>query len=127
MNGHWLSIFFRLPVPNASIKQEAPFIDLKKYQGEELTHNHGVHTMPLNRTILVSISLILAVIAYSDDTRAEDMASQLGTKSLMEVPAAPEDGGPRNWQVADVSSTLNLREQPSITARIIASYTPGTI
>jgi len=43
------------------------------------------------------------------------------------VPAAPEDGGPRNWQVSGVSRTLNLREQPTITARIVASYAPGTI
>jgi heat shock protein HslJ len=43
------------------------------------------------------------------------------------VPAAPEDGGPRNWEVTGVSRTLNLREQPSITARIVASYAPGTI
>jgi heat shock protein HslJ len=43
------------------------------------------------------------------------------------VPAAPEDGGPRNWEVTGVSRTLNLREQPSTTARIIATYAPGTI
>jgi hypothetical protein len=43
------------------------------------------------------------------------------------VPAAPEDGGPRNWEVTGVSRALNLREQPSTTARIVASYAPGTI
>jgi hypothetical protein len=43
------------------------------------------------------------------------------------VPIAPEDGGPRNWEVAGVSSALNLREQPSTTANIIAKYAPGTI
>ena len=43
------------------------------------------------------------------------------------VPAAPEDGGPRNWKVSSVSRTLNLREQPSITARIAARYVPGMI
>ena len=43
------------------------------------------------------------------------------------VPAAPEDGGPRNWEVTVVSGALNLREQPSLRARIVASYTPGTI
>jgi len=43
------------------------------------------------------------------------------------VPAAPEDGGPRNWEVAGVSGGLNLREQPSTSARILAGYAPGTI
>ena len=43
------------------------------------------------------------------------------------VPAAPEDGGPRNWKVTGVSRALNLREQPSIAARIVASYATGTI
>jgi len=47
--------------------------------------------------------------------------------SAASVPAAPEDGGPRNWQVSGVSRTLNLREQPSITARIVAGYASGTI
>jgi len=40
------------------------------------------------------------------------------------VPAAPENGGPRNWEVV---STLNLREQPGTSARILARYSPGTI
>jgi hypothetical protein len=46
------------------------------------------------------------------------------TSSTAVVPAAPDDGGPRNWEVA---STLNLREQPSTSARILAQYGPGTI
>ena len=40
------------------------------------------------------------------------------------VPASPEDGGPRNWEV---TVNLNLREQPSISSRIEARYKPGTI
>lgn len=43
------------------------------------------------------------------------------------VPAAPEDGGPRNWKVTGVSGELNLRERPSTTAKIVASLAPGTI
>ena len=43
------------------------------------------------------------------------------------VPAAPEDGGPRNWEVAGVASVLNLREEPSTAARVVARYAPGTI
>jgi hypothetical protein len=44
-----------------------------------------------------------------------------------DIPSSPEDGGPRNWEVTRVSRTLNLREQPSTSARIIGSYVPGTI
>jgi heat shock protein HslJ len=40
------------------------------------------------------------------------------------LPAAPESGGPRNWEV---TAALNLREQPDASARILASYRPGTI
>ena len=43
------------------------------------------------------------------------------------VPAAPEDGGPRNWQVTGVTGALNLREEPATTARVVASYPAGTI
>jgi heat shock protein HslJ len=40
------------------------------------------------------------------------------------LPAAPESGGPRNWEVA---TALNLREQPDSSARILTSYRRGTI
>ena len=49
------------------------------------------------------------------------------TSTTAGVPAAPDDGGPRNWEVTGVSRSLNLREQPSATARIIAGYAAGTI
>ncbi len=44
-----------------------------------------------------------------------------------EVPAAPEDGGPRNWEVTGVDHGLHLREGPSHTAKVIATYAPGTL
>ncbi len=47
--------------------------------------------------------------------------------SAASVPAAPEDGGPRNWEVTGVSGALNLREQPTTAAKIITTYPPGTI
>ena len=50
-----------------------------------------------------------------------------GASSAAAVPAAPEGGGPRNWEVTGVSRALNLREQPSTKARIVAGYPPGTI
>jgi heat shock protein HslJ len=40
------------------------------------------------------------------------------------IPAAPDAGGPRNWEV---TSPLNLREQRSTSARILARYPRGTI
>ena len=42
-------------------------------------------------------------------------------------PAAPEDGGPRNWEVAGLSGVLNVRQEPSTTAGIVARSAPGTI
>jgi heat shock protein HslJ len=52
----------------------------------------------------------------------------LNAKSYVaDIPAAPDDGGPRNWEVVGVSHVLNLREQPSTTARVVTSYAPGTI
>ncbi len=47
--------------------------------------------------------------------------------SATDPPAAPEDGGPRNWKVSGVSGALNLREGPSIRAGIVGTFPPGTI
>jgi hypothetical protein len=44
--------------------------------------------------------------------------------SATSAPAAPEDGGPRNWEV---TARLNLREQPSTAASILTTYAPGSI
>jgi hypothetical protein len=43
------------------------------------------------------------------------------------VPGAPQDGGPRTWEVSGVSGGLNLREQPSTAAKVVARYGAGTI
>lgn len=45
----------------------------------------------------------------------------------VQVPAAPEDGGPRNWSVSGVSGMLNLRQEPSAKAKIIGGYRAGTL
>lgn len=50
-----------------------------------------------------------------------------GEPSIAGVPAAPEEGGPRNWEITNISGKLNLRELPSTTARIVAAYEPGTL
>jgi hypothetical protein len=44
-----------------------------------------------------------------------------------DVPASPEDGGPRDWAVTGVTDWLNLREQPSTAAPVIGRYEDGTI
>ncbi len=75
----------------------------------------------------VFIGLVLTVTAFAQGIKDEDVAYQAGTSNLNEVPAAPEDGGPRNWRVTGVSSVLNLREQPSVKAKIISNYLPETI
>ncbi len=43
------------------------------------------------------------------------------------APAAPEEGGPRNWEVSGVSHLLHLREQPSTGAKVVANYASGAI
>jgi hypothetical protein len=50
-----------------------------------------------------------------------------GVESPPVVPASPDNGGPRNWTVVHVASGLDLREEPSPSARIVASYAPGTV
>jgi heat shock protein HslJ len=50
-------------------------------------------------------------------------ARETGAPSAADVAAAPENGGPRNWEVI---RELNLREQPSTSARILATFRPGT-
>lgn len=43
------------------------------------------------------------------------------------VPAAPEEGGPRNWEVAGIAETVDLRERPSVEASVVTSHASGTI
>ncbi len=57
----------------------------------------------------------------------------IGTPALaqpvpgQDVPAAPEDGGPINWEVVEISGGLHLRAQPSTSADILSTYPSGTI
>lgn len=68
--------------------------------------------------MVVLLGLILSVCGVANTKAASSAQSQ------SKVPESPEAGGPRNWEV---SRGLNLREQPSTTARIITRYAPGTI
>jgi hypothetical protein len=81
----------------------------------------------LIRTCFLCIGLAIAVPAFAQDIPGEIVSSQAGTAQAAEVPAVPQDGGPRNWEVAGVSRGLNLRDQPSTEARVISSYVSGTI
>lgn len=47
--------------------------------------------------------------------------------SASDVPAAPEDGGPRLWEVTGVDHGLHLRDGPSHRAKAIATYANGTL
>lgn len=47
--------------------------------------------------------------------------------SASDIPASPEEGGPRDWQVSGVSVALILRDQPSSTGKVVARFPPGTI
>jgi hypothetical protein len=58
---------------------------------------------------------------------AEAASSGGTTMGGGEIPSAPEDGGPRHWEVTGVTSALNLREAASTSARAIARYAPGTV
>ncbi len=49
------------------------------------------------------------------------------TAAQQAVPAAPEDGGLRNWEVTGVSSAVNLREQPSTSASVVGRLPLGAI
>lgn len=66
---------------------------------------------------------------YLSEGYCEEQPGAAGSKprsAAPGVPAAPEDGGPRNWEVTGVSRGLNLREQPSHTAKVIGTYAAGT-
>ena len=51
----------------------------------------------------------------------------LVAQSTADVPASPEDGGPRDWEVSGVTDWLNLRERPSTASTVVSRYTSGTI
>jgi hypothetical protein len=44
-----------------------------------------------------------------------------------DVPAPPEDGGPRSWRVAKPAGSVHLREQASAGSRSLARLSPGTL
>ena len=73
---------------------------------------------------LAAVLGLLCVLTPTAQTGAGEPGRE---SSAAGVPAAPEDGGPRNWEVTGIPRALNLREQPSAAARTVARYAPGTI
>lgn len=47
--------------------------------------------------------------------------------TAQDIPATPEDGGPRHFEVTGVTTALNLREEPSIEAGVAARLAPGSV
>lgn len=71
----------------------------------------GLHTV---RLPLTSVPILMCALAA---------AAQTGS----DVPKAPDDGGPWNWEVSSVSRAVNFREKPSTKAPIAGSFRLGTI
>jgi hypothetical protein len=80
-----------------------------------------MNTIRLSMATVFILLFALAAAAQTGDGKSGRNYFDTG------VPASPENGGPLNWQVTEVSRALNLREKPTITARIIDKYKPGTI
>lgn len=73
----------------------------------------GVVTMRRIPTVLAVACLLIGTPVLAQPVPGQD------------VPAAPEDGGPINWEVIGVGGGLHLRAQPSTSADILASYPSG--
>lgn len=66
------------------------------------------------------------ILASALGTGGEPAAAQDREARGSEIPASPEDGGPRRWAVA-VEGALNLRDGPSVSARIVDRLKPGDV
>lgn len=88
------------------------------------SHNSRGEGMNRNRIFIILVLMFFFTVSVSAQY---DTATDEGGSAGLDVPTAPEDGGPRNWEVTGVSSALNLREQPSTKGRIVSQYAPGTI
>ena len=79
------------------------------------------------RVIRSTLAIAMVLFVAAGAASQTGAAGPGSAPSAAIVPAAPEDGGPRNWEVTGVSSGLNLREQPSTSSKILARYAAGTI
>lgn len=105
-----------------------------KYQGQRTDKTHAVNGSATvsgqSKTFQCSFertgSRIVKFVVNSPESGARSSTDAHHEKAATAagVPAAPEDGGPRNWEVV---RRLSLREQPSTRAKIVASHAPGTL
>jgi hypothetical protein len=72
-----------------------------------------------------SVQLLVAAALWA--SLAAAAMPQGGAAEAGDVPAAPGDGGPRNFVVAGAPGALNLRQQPSATAKVVARLKRGAI
>lgn len=70
---------------------------------------------------------ILVLICFCLSLFGGGPVGALQSRSSSKIPAAPEDGGPRAWEVTGISSTLNMRQEPSTSATVIESLRAGAI
>lgn len=71
--------------------------------------------MPLVRPHLTSVFVAALTLSTAGHASADD------------VPPAPDEGGPRAFEVTGVATRLNLREEPSESARVIGGLAAGTL
>jgi len=84
--------------------------------------NRGLRTA--TGALACAVLLCTGEILTSPRATAAEPAKR---RSAATVPAAPENGGPRNWKVAGVSGALNMRQRPSAKATIVGRFRAGTI
>ena len=82
-------------------------------------------TAIFRQALLLGLILVLGAGLASIDVIGPTLAAS--QEIQQGVPMAPEDGGPRVWQVHGVSSGLNFREGPSLSTSVLRRLTAGTI
>lgn len=72
----------------------------------------------LKLATLLSVCVVVAAGTTASGSWAEDAVA---------VPAAPEDGGPRRWQVDAGGGSLNLRAEASMQGKVLELLATGTV
>ena len=73
-----------------------------------------------------TILFALAAFAISIHAWAQDQTTQGGGSAIDNPAVAPEDGGPRRWQVTDPSG-VRMHKAPKVDAPLIKTLTAGAI
>lgn len=102
-----------------------------KYEGQRVDKTHAVNGSAVvrgqTRTFQCSFAPDGRTIARFVVNAPDETPRPAAQTSGASVPAAPEDGGPRSWEVTGVSRGLDLREKPSTSARALTRYASGTV